>query len=232
MAARSYLDSRSDWRRWPVIIVIAALHVALALLILARSGIVPADPVEDGIDVANIPADAPPEEEGAESAANFEAEPIPLSVPPPDIEIERPPVIVAPTAASDGPERRAGTATEDRGGTQAGDSGDGTGTGNSGFGRGGGGITRAVKIGGDISDADYPRRAARKKRGGTVTVHYDITAEGRVTNCRIVGSSGNAELDATTCRLATERFRYRPATQNGRPIADVAGWQQNWWLER
>ncbi|MGB3721551.1 MAG: TonB family protein [Pacificimonas sp.] len=232
MSQSSYLDNHGGPRRWLVIVGVALLHLLLALAILMQvSAEAPVDN-EMSVEVVDIPADAPPDQEGAESAANFEAEPIPMSVPPPVIEIERPPVIVAPRAADDGPERQAGAADADLGGTQAGDRGDGTGTGAAGFGRGGGGVSRAVKIGGDISDRDYPRRAAKTKRGGTVTVHYDVTAGGRVTNCQVVGSSGNAELDATTCRLAEARFRYRPATRNGVAISDVAGWQQVWWLER
>ena len=41
------------------------------------------------------------------------------------------------------------------------------------------------------------------------------------------------ELDAATCRLIVERFRYRPALDAaGRPTTDVRHWRQRWWLER
>ncbi|MGB7405445.1 MAG: energy transducer TonB, partial [Pacificimonas sp.] len=107
----------------------------------------------------------------------------------------------------------------------------GPGTGDSGFGRGGGGVTRAEKIAGTITDDDYPRAARQRRSEGEVTVNYDITTGGRVVNCRVVGPSGDVDLDATTCRLIRERFRYRPATRAGQPVADVAGWRQSWWLE-
>jgi len=41
--------------------------------------------------------------------------------------------------------------------------------------------------------------------------------------------SPDAEADAITCRLARERFRFRPATDRaGNPIESEFGWQQRW----
>ena len=60
-----------------------------------------------------------------------------------------------------------------------------------------------------------------------------IGANGRVTRCVVKISSGNQALDDTTCRLITQRFRYEPARgTDGRPVADIAGWEQRWWLGR
>lgn len=57
--------------------------------------------------------------------------------------------------------------------------------------------------------------------------------DGRVTRCAVTSSSGSPELDAATCRLIEERFRYNPArTVDGDPVADVAGRTQRWWLGR
>ena len=62
---------------------------------------------------------------------------------------------------------------------------------------------------------------------------FEIGADGRVKQCTVIQSSGHADLDATTCRLIKQRFRYRPARDaRGNAVPDVKGWKQTWWLER
>ncbi|WP_260583078.1 energy transducer TonB [Sphingopyxis sp. PET50] len=64
-------------------------------------------------------------------------------------------------------------------------------------------------------------------------MRFTVETSGRATRCRVSRSSGDASLDATTCRLIEERFRFRPATDPaGRAIASDYGWRQTWWLER
>ena len=63
-------------------------------------------------------------------------------------------------------------------------------------------------------------------------MRFRIETTGRVTRCRVTRSSGDTMLDATTCRLIEERFRFRPATNAaGETIASDYGWRQRWWLE-
>lgn len=57
----------------------------------------------------------------------------------------------------------------------------------------------------------YPSAARRAGAEGRVSVSVDVSADGRVTGCRIVGSSGNDALDAATCHLATRNGRFAPA---------------------
>ena len=46
-------------------------------------------------------------------------------------------------------------------------------------------------------------------------------------------SSGNAALDVTTCRLITERFRYKPTRDaSGRKVPDTVTGTQAWHLHR
>src|SRR3546814_7515327 len=95
-----------------------------------------------------------------------------------------------------------------------------------------GGGTKAVLVSGRIEDRDYPKQAARAKIGGEVEVRFTIQPTGRVTGCRVTRSSGDPALDATTCRLIADRFRFRPATNAaGEPVASDYGWRQSWWLE-
>lgn len=112
-----------------------------------------------------------------------------------------------------------------------GSGGSGSGLGNSGTGSGGGRPVVAPRLtGGRIVPRDYPRAANGDQ--GTVIAHVAVAADGRVTGCRVARSSGNAVLDATTCRLIRERFRFNPARNaRGEPVAGEFGWQQRWWRD-
>ena len=109
----------------------------------------------------------------------------------------------------------------------------GTGSGRGGGGQGGGvAVTKPVKISGDINSAsDFPAppggRATRF--GSQVIVYMTVGTDGRASNCRVTKPSGDPRADDTVCRLAIERFRFRPATDsNGEPVAATYGWQQQW----
>jgi len=70
---------------------------------------------------------------------------------------------------------------------------------------------RAQIVAGSISVDDYPASAIRAGAQGTVLARFVVSRSGRPTNCTIAESSGNAALDAVSCRIVTERFRYEPA---------------------
>lgn len=111
-------------------------------------------------------------------------------------------------------------------------SGAGGGAGGQGYGSGDGG-TDLVKIAGDISSSDYPRSLGNAGIGGRVGVTFTVETNGRVTNCRVTRSSGISQLDALTCRLMEERFRFRPSTDRyGRPIRDEVDWDHDWIVSR
>ena len=70
-------------------------------------------------------------------------------------------------------------------------------------------------------NADYPRKALKRREQGMVVFRIEISTLGRVSRCSVTRSSGSSALDETTCRLATERLRFRPATDGaGRPVSD------------
>lgn len=167
---------------------------------------------------------------GAAAAANRHAKAAQTVAPKPKRPPPHPPLITAAPRAGAGSDASAG-ATPDLGpGSGAGGHGDGTGAGGSGTGTGGG--TRPVWLSGTIRDRDYPKSASRARTGGDVEVRFTIQPTGRVTGCRVSRSSGDAALDATTCRLIEERFRFKPATDGaGVAIASQYGWRQSWWLE-
>ena len=177
---------------------------------------------------------ATPDPEGAASAANLKKTSAPREAPKRIVEVPMAKPLPAAPKAGEGQENDAGAAKTPGAGTGAGGVGTGFGSGNGGDGTGGGGVaSRAKLIGGRITNSDYPRSASVAKQGGTVTAHFSVGTDGRVSKCRIVKSSGNAAIDAATCRLIEQRFRYEPARNRaGQPISDVTGWQQTWWLER
>jgi protein TonB len=87
-----------------------------------------------------------------------------------------------------------------------------------------------VHLSGTISSArDYPAKSRNLRLGSEVTVALTVGIDGRVRGCRVHRPSRDPEADRTTCRLATERFRFRPATDAaGQPVESVYGWRQRW----
>lgn len=171
-----------------------------------------------------------PRPKGAAAPPNRRARATELVAPVPLVPPSLPPplVTIAPLPAT-GTDRSSGAAPVEGLGTGAGGAGAGFGSGDGGDGDGGGGGSDAVQIGGRITGRDYPPGPLRAHIEGRVTIHYVITPRGRVTGCRIVRSSGNAELDTTTCRLVTQRFRFRPARDAmGRKIADELTEDHSW----
>ncbi|MCX7284520.1 MAG: TonB family protein [Novosphingobium sp.] len=135
----------------------------------------------------------------------------------------------APPVASTGTADRSGAAAQGQG-TGGGGTGMGTGSGASGNGSGGGLTRKAEKIAGDIRSArDYPAASRDARIGKRVVILLTVEADGRVSDCKVWRASGVPEADAITCKLARERFRFRPATDaDGNPVASTFGWEQRW----
>lgn len=196
----------------------------------------------EAITAIALPAPPPPREQivpptaptqkasGKASAANKHAKAAPVFAAKTKLPPIAPPVTAAPRPSA-GNDASGGATPVQGPGSGAGGRGDGTGAGGSGSGSGGG--AKAVWRSGTIHDRDYPREASRAKAGGEVEVRFTIEASGRVSQCRVTRSSGDASLDRTTCDLIEERFRFKPATDAaGNNIASQYGWRQSWWLER
>lgn len=108
-------------------------------------------------------------------------------------------------------------------------SGAGGGSGGEGHGSGGEGGADLVQIAGEILPSDYPRDLRERGIGGRVGIVFTVGTNGRVTSCTVTRSSGVPELDALTCRLIQQRFRYRPSTDRyGRPIPDEVEGEHDW----
>lgn len=221
-----------------VFVAVAALHlIAVALLIRAFAPDFTAQAVESVVSTFSVTVTTPPPEpeptkqpEPAGAAGDEGKKAIPREVIAP-----KPKVVVtkkanpAPRATSTGKADTSG-AGDSGSGTGAGGTGSGTGSGAGGNGTGGGQISKPVKIAGEINSArDYPRETRELRINDYVIVYLTVGTDGRAKNCRVHRPSRDAEANAITCRLAQQRFRFKPATDSaGNPVEATYGWQQRW----
>ncbi|MEO6248565.1 MAG: TonB family protein [Sphingomicrobium sp.] len=158
----------------------------------------------------------------------------PTEIVAPKVALPPTPIKAAPVAGQ-GSAAKVGAAAIDGSGTGLGGIGNGLGGGLSGTGNGGGGSggadRGAVQVAGSIGDEDYPPAALNSRQQGVVRFAFVVQTDGRVGDCRVTRSSGSRALDATTCRLALQRFRFRPARDTtGRPVASEEQGEQEWQL--
>jgi protein TonB len=146
--------------------------------------------------------------------------------------IRTPPPIVAAPRPANGDASNTGASDRIGIGQGAGGIGDGTGGGGNGDGDGDGdedAVTRPIQVGGKLRWSDLPRELRQAHSGGDLELTYRVNIDGRVSDCRIVQSSGLPTLDAQTCRLITERFRFRPSRDaRGRPVAQYIIERHGW----
>ena len=82
-----------------------------------------------------------------------------------------------------------------------------------------------------LSDRDYKSAWARRELTGVASFRLDISQTGKVTGCRITGSTGHSELDQATCSLVQRRARFEPARgSNGEPVAGSYSSSVRWQL--
>jgi len=170
--------------------------------------------------------------QGKASPPNLRAEPTQIIAPRPEIPVPVPPPIPAAPIAGNAFANAAGSADVPGPGTGAGGQGNGRGSGSGGEGDGSGG-TPPQWIKGRIKDSDYPKTAGQAGVSGTVSVRYTVEVDGHAMNCRVTASSGNAELDATTCQLIEKRFRFKPARdEGGMPVRATIVENHSWVIDR
>lgn len=80
---------------------------------------------------------------------------------------------------------------------------------------------------------DYPVRALREGRQGTVQFRVTVGEAGRVEACQITASSGSADLDAATCEIVSRRGRFKPPTDaSGQPAKRIYASKMHWAIPR
>jgi TonB family protein len=78
---------------------------------------------------------------------------------------------------------------------------------------------------------DYPVDAVHRGSEGTVGFRLGIDAAGRVTDCAVLASTSDADLDRATCAILMARARYTPAHDaDGRAVADTDFGRVTWQL--
>lgn len=224
--------------------VTAALGVALVLGLAVRER--PGD-ADEAVALFEVPPEPKPRPKtqrmperntrpsGEAAPPNLRSRATEVVVPKPVVPIVVQPLVIVAEKAADGVQATSGAAEVAGPGTGAGGQGDGFGGGGSGDGDGAGDpdATPPRQIRGRIRDSDYPEDLADRGIGGRVTVVFLVQTDGRVTECEVDRSSGIARLDALTCRLIRERFRFRPSRDGqGRPVPAYVRETHEWVFER
>jgi protein TonB len=162
-----------------------------------------------------------PGREGEASPPNIRSEATQIVLPPPVVPLPATSPVIAAPIAGVGSDASSGAAEIAGPGTGAGGIGNGRGSGAGGDGDGGGGgPDRPPRhLRGRLGNSDYPEALGVQGAGGTVSVRFTVALDGRAVNCRITDSSGYPALDALTCRLIEQRYRFDPSRDGrGRPI--------------
>jgi protein TonB len=214
----AYADQRMSSRRIVAIGLVAVLHAIIGYAFitgLAYNVVKKAVADLKTFDVEEAPP--PPEELPPPPPPEQKVEPPPMVAPPPIVQSpvvvappiqtvrEAPPVVITPTAPPapppPPPPPSVAKAAAPRG-----------------------------SIGSWVTPDDYPSRALREEQEGVVGITYDVSADGRVSNCRVTTPSGFPELDNATCAPFTRRGRFTPAQDAaGNKIAQTGQSQRIRW---
>lgn len=69
-----------------------------------------------------------------------------------------------------------------------------------------------------VSAADYPPESIKSQEEGATTLRYVILEDGTVGDVQILNSSGFARLDQAAVAMVKSKWRFKPATENGKPV--------------
>lgn len=82
-----------------------------------------------------------------------------------------------------------------------------------------------------ITNDDYPSSALNGNRQGVSFIGWTISASGRISDCRVLRSSGTPDLDRAACEAIQKRGRYRPALDAaGNPVESYSTRNVRWQL--
>ena len=239
-AGGGFLETRRRPRWWLIALVILAHLAAFYGLVRVFAPEAIASVEREVLATFNVTVTAPPPppptpsepDEGAAGEAGKRAVPKPVTAPRPRLPVAEP--SPRPRTSSTGSASTSG-ARDQGDGTGAAGIGTGTGSGRGGAGQGGGIAVKAVQVAGNITDADadlfpVPAGGRASRYGQEVTIRFTIGTDGRISNCRIARPSNDPAADRVVCRLALERFRFRPARDSaGNPVPSEYGWRQRFY---
>lgn len=206
----AYADQQMSGSKVTALVIVALIHVAVGYALVTGLAYEAAKKVITKVTTVDIEEEKPKEEEPPPPPPKQDTPPPPIVAPPPPINIAPapppvtvvreappPPPVIVPTAAPPPPPPPA--PSKAKGATPKGQN------------------SWAARI-----QANYPTRAAREEREGTVGVRVSIGTDGRVTSCSVSSSSGSPDLDEAACDGMTRYARFNPALDSaGNPIADT-----------
>jgi protein TonB len=214
--------------RWKAIVAVAAVHAALAAIILSglNGGRMISAAVEQlkVFDVTEPTPPPPPPPQASkpkqtEGAPAKKAEPTPVVAPP----ALRPSPVPAAKIAGQGSSAASGAAAV------------GSGAGGAGTGPGGGGVDYSrftpARLLRNLTSGDYRSIGAGRLPAGRAMVSLRVETSGVPSGCRVVRSSGDSIVDSGLCPLIEARLRFRPAFDDlGRPIPYQLKYVATWAL--
>ena len=80
-----------------------------------------------------------------------------------------------------------------------------------------------------IPDREYRRISGGRIPRGSATISFRVSPDGRMSDCRIVRSSGDSSVDSVVCEAATRYLRFNPARDpDGQAIAQDMTYTPSW----
>jgi protein TonB len=215
----AYADHSQSSSRTVSIIIVALIHAVLGYAFVTGLGMKYVKKAAEQLNVVDVKEEPPPpDEEPPPPPPEKTIEPPPVVSPPPIVQtpapappiqvVRTPPPVFIPTPVAAPPPPPPPAAPS---------------------------VSKAAGAKGNpaswITNDDYPPSAIRAEAQGTSAITWEINEQGRVENCRVTSSSGNADLDETACRLISRRGRYSAALdQNGNPMRSTQSRRVVWKL--
>ena len=72
----------------------------------------------------------------------------------------------------------------------------------------------------NVTADDYPAISIRLVEQGIVKIKYLVQPDGSVGECMVTATSGHPRLDDAACTMVKRRWKFKPATQDGKPVAE------------
>ena len=199
----AYADQQMGGNRVVSIVIVALIHVVIGYLLISGLAISAVKQVVERVTTVDIEEPPPPPEEPPPPPPEQPTAPPPPVAPPPPISIApapppiqtqatipppAPPAITIPPPAPPAPPAPPPAPSQARGAT-----------------------TRNERSWAARIQDNYPARALREEREGTVGVRVTVTPQGRAANCQVTSSSGSPDLDQAACQGMERYAQFNPA---------------------
>ena len=203
----AYADQQMGGNKVVSIVIVALIHVVIGYLLISGLAISAVKQVVERVTTVDIEEPPPPEEEPPPPPPEQPQAPPPPVAPPPPISIApapppiqtqatipppAPPAIMIPPPAPPAAPPAPPAPSQARGAT-----------------------TRNERSWAARIQDNYPARALREEREGTVGVRVTVTAQGRAANCQVTASSGSPDLDTAACQGMERYAQFNPALDAG-----------------